>query len=207
MVSRTAIQHESSNSLVATVAHSPLGARLRSECRSTMASAPPRPSGASPRTGWFAISWVLPSSLTASRPSAHVATSIVGFIMDCLSLSVLSFSNVYARLMILLGSREAVAFSNARLSTFMHDRLMAFRPRRLRRTRPRQTRRADCRHGADITPPRGIRLRWLAGILLPVPPLSNPSFVHWPATRDQRNGKLGIPPETRRPRQAPLWEL
>src|SRR6266478_7853062 len=84
MASLTAIQHESSNSLVATVAHSPLGARLRSECRPTMASAPPRPSGASPLTGWFAISCVRPSPVTANSPSPHVATSIVGFVTDYL---------------------------------------------------------------------------------------------------------------------------
>src|SRR6266481_8632033 len=84
MASLTAIQHESSNSLVATVAHSPLGARLRSECRPTMASAPPRPSDASPLTGWFAISCVRPSPVTANSPSAHVATSIVGFVTDYL---------------------------------------------------------------------------------------------------------------------------
>ena len=46
---------------------------------------------------------MLPSPLTANRPSPHVATSIVGFVTD--ALSVLSFSNVYARLMILPGSR------------------------------------------------------------------------------------------------------
>src|ERR1022692_212180 len=86
MASLTAIQHESSNSLVATVAHSPLGARLRSECRPTMASAPPRPSGASPLTGWFAISCVQPSPVTANSPSPHVATSIVGFVTDYLPL-------------------------------------------------------------------------------------------------------------------------
>src|ERR1017187_4192454 len=84
MVSRTAMQHESSNLLVATVAHSPLDARLRSECRPTMASAPPRPSGASPLTGWFAISWVRPSPMTANSPSLHVETSIVGFVTDYL---------------------------------------------------------------------------------------------------------------------------
>src|SRR5580700_10560876 len=84
MVSRTVIQHESSNSLVVTIAHSPVGARLRSECRSTMASAPPRPSGASPLTGWFAISCVRPSPVTANSPSPHVATSIVGFVTDYL---------------------------------------------------------------------------------------------------------------------------
>src|SRR5712692_2777075 len=88
MASLTAIQHESSSSLVATVAHSPLGARLRSECRPTMASAPPRPSGASPLTGWFAISCVRPSPVTANSPSPHVATSIVGFVTDYLSLPV-----------------------------------------------------------------------------------------------------------------------
>src|SRR5882724_8575006 len=77
MVSRAVIQHESSNSLVATVAHSPLGARLPSEFPPTMASAPPRPSGASPLTGWFAISCVHPSPVTANSPSPHVATSIV----------------------------------------------------------------------------------------------------------------------------------
>src|SRR6202171_3298600 len=80
MASLTAIQHESSNSLVATVAHSPLGARLRSECRPTMASAPPRPSGASPLTGWFAISCVRPSPVTANSPSPHDATSTVGLV-------------------------------------------------------------------------------------------------------------------------------
>src|SRR5580658_11289075 len=85
MVSRTLIQHESSNSLVATVAHSPLGARLRSECWPTMASAPPRPSDASPLTDWFAISCVRPSPVTANSPSPHVATSIVGFVTDYLS--------------------------------------------------------------------------------------------------------------------------
>src|SRR6266851_8338603 len=86
MVSRAAVQHESSNSLVATVAHSPLGARLRSECPPTMASAPPCPSGASPLTGWFAISCVHSSPVTAKSPSPHVATSIVGFVTDYLPL-------------------------------------------------------------------------------------------------------------------------
>src|SRR6266849_7038693 len=90
MVSRTVIQHESSNSLVATVVHSPLGARLRSECRPTMASAPPRPSGASPLTGWFAISCVHPSPVTANSPSPHVATSIVSFVTDYLPLPVVA---------------------------------------------------------------------------------------------------------------------
>src|ERR1035438_179157 len=84
MVSRTVIQHESSNSLVETVAHSPLGARLRSECRPTMASAPPRPSGAIPLTDWFAISCRRPSPVTANSPSCQVATSIVGFVTDYL---------------------------------------------------------------------------------------------------------------------------
>src|SRR5450432_2009942 len=87
MASLTAIQHESSNSLVATVAHSPLDARLRSECPPTMASAPPRPSGASPLTGWLAISCLRPSPVTANSPSPHVATSIVGFVTDYLSFS------------------------------------------------------------------------------------------------------------------------
>jgi hypothetical protein len=73
--------------LVATVAHSPLGARLRSECRPTMASAPPLPSGASPLTRWFAISCVRPSPVIANSPSPHVATNIVGFVTDHLPLS------------------------------------------------------------------------------------------------------------------------
>src|SRR5258708_739641 len=90
MASRTVIQHESSNSLVATIAHSPLGARLRSECRPTMASAPPRPSGASPLTGWFAISCEHPSPVTANSPSPHVATSIVSFVTDYLPLPVVA---------------------------------------------------------------------------------------------------------------------
>src|SRR5271170_4263509 len=80
MASLTAIQHESSNALVATVAHSPLGARLCSECRPTMASAPPRPSGASPLTSWFAISCLRVSPVKANRPSPHVATRIVSFV-------------------------------------------------------------------------------------------------------------------------------
>src|SRR5258708_39475651 len=86
MAPLTAIQHEGSNSLVATVAHSPLGARLRSECRPTMAGAPPRPSGASPLTGWFTISCARLSPVTAKSPSPHVATSIVGFVTDYLPL-------------------------------------------------------------------------------------------------------------------------
>ena len=80
------MQHERSNSLVATVAHSPPGARLRSECRPTMASAPPRPSGASPLTERSAISCLRPSPVTANSPSPHVATSIVGFVTDYLTL-------------------------------------------------------------------------------------------------------------------------
>src|ERR1700678_4167658 len=95
MASLTAIQHESSNSLVATVAHSPLGARLRSECRPTMASAPPRPSSASPLTGWFAISCVRPSAVNANSPSPHVATSIVGFVTDYLPLPVVTDCQSY----------------------------------------------------------------------------------------------------------------
>src|SRR5579862_8303443 len=82
MVSRTAIQQESSNSLVAMVDHSPLGARLRSEFPPTTASAPPRPSGASPLTGWFAISCVRSSPVTANSPSPHVDTSIVCLVTD-----------------------------------------------------------------------------------------------------------------------------
>src|SRR6266850_4440699 len=91
MASLTAIQHESSNSLVATVAHSPLGGRLRSKWRPTTASAPPRPSDASPLTGWFAISCVRPSPVTANSPSPHVATSIVGFVTDYLPFFQLSW--------------------------------------------------------------------------------------------------------------------
>src|SRR5580698_757435 len=82
MVSRTDIQHERSNSLVAMVVHRPVGSRLRSECPPTMASAPPRPSGTSPLTGWFANSCVRRSPVTANSPSAHVATSVVRFATD-----------------------------------------------------------------------------------------------------------------------------
>jgi len=96
-VSRTVIQHESSNSLVARVAHSPLGARLRSECRPTMASAPPRPSGASPLTDWFAISCVRPSPVTANRPLLHVATSIVGVVTEYHSPSCRGLSELLIR--------------------------------------------------------------------------------------------------------------
>src|ERR1700728_1940978 len=88
MVSLTALQHESSNSLVAMVAHSPLGARLCSECRPTMASAPPCPSGASPLTRWSAISCVRPSPVIANNPSPQVATSIVGCVTDHLPLPI-----------------------------------------------------------------------------------------------------------------------
>src|SRR6266851_5652459 len=87
MVSRTAIQHESSNSLVATVAHSSLGARLRSELPPIIASTTPRPSGASPLTHRSSISCLRPSPVTANSPLAHVATSIVGFVTDYLPLS------------------------------------------------------------------------------------------------------------------------
>src|SRR5580698_9592814 len=82
MVSRTAMQHERSNSLVATVAHSPLGVRLRSELPPTIASAPPRPSGATPLTDSFAISCVGSLPVITNSPSPHVATSIVGFVTD-----------------------------------------------------------------------------------------------------------------------------
>ena len=76
------MQHESSNSLSAMAAHSPLGAFLRSECLPTMASTPPRPSDTSPLTGWFANSCVRPSPVTENRPSPHVETNIVGFVME-----------------------------------------------------------------------------------------------------------------------------
>src|ERR1700691_87042 len=106
MVSRTAIQHESSNSLVATVAHSPLGARLRSELPPTMASAPPHPSGASPLTERSAISCLRPSPVTANSPSPHVATIIVGFFTNYLPLSqlapVISSSRAQADLSLLI---------------------------------------------------------------------------------------------------------
>src|SRR5258707_4604962 len=115
MVYRTVRQHESSNSLVAMVAHWPLGARLRSECRPTMASAPPRPSGASTLTGCFAISCVRPSPVTANRPSPHVATSIVGFVTDYLSSpSCRGLSELLNKAMRSLQERAIVAGQSAR---------------------------------------------------------------------------------------------
>src|SRR5271156_1220900 len=116
MASLTAIQHESSNSLLATVAHSPLGVCLQSECRPTMASAPPSPSGATPLTGWFAISCVRPSPVTANNPSPHVATSIVGLVTDYLPLSAIAGYQRYC-------TRPCVLFRNQSLRPGKHAHL------------------------------------------------------------------------------------
>ena len=66
------------------IVRSTLSARRRSECRPTLASAPPRPSGASTLTGWFAFSFVRRSPVIENSLSPHVATRIVGFVTDYL---------------------------------------------------------------------------------------------------------------------------